>query len=311
MPARVSRGIALPSLEKRWSIGIYEGADPLALQPAAGVANPVMTARLVTDVRARFVADPFMVRHAGTWHMFFEVFRADVRKGAIGMATSPDGFAWTYRQIVLNEPFHLSYPYVFAWNSELYMIPETSGLGEVRLYRASAFPGGWQFERTLLSGAGFTDASIVRHDDRWWLFASLPGDATLSVFHAASLDAAWIPHARNPILRHAPDRARPAGRIIAYQDRLLRPAQDNRASYGMAVNACEITQLTTAEYAERPARPSPLLAGSGSGWNARGMHHVDAHETAPGRWLACVDGFRKSWVVGYRRWPEPPPDSTR
>ena len=305
MPATRSRGIALPSLEKRWSIGIYAGADPLALRPREGFANPVMTARQVTDAPARFVADPFMVRDGAAWCMFFEVYRADTRQGDIGLATSLDGFAWTYRQIVLQEPFHLSYPYVFAWNSEYYLIPETHNRREVRLYRASAFPFSWSFERTLLSGAAFTDASIVRHGGRWWLFASFPGDAMLSVFHADALDTEWVPHTGNPILRDAPDRSRPAGRIITSGGRLFRLAQDNRVSYGLSVNAYEIMTLTPTEYAERPAPPSPLLSGSGRGWNARGMHHLDAHETAPGQWIACVDGFRKAWMFGHRRWPMP------
>jgi hypothetical protein len=306
MPATESRGFALPSLEKRWSIGVYTGADPLALGPPEGLANPVMTAAHVTDVRARFVADPFMVRDGNTWCMFFEVFRAGAEQGEIGLATSADGFQWTYHQIVLREPFHLSYPYAFESDSEFYMIPETQGRQEVRLYRATAFPFSWHFEHTLLSGAGFTDASIVRHDGRWWLFAGLPGDAALSVFYADRLDAEWKPHAGNPIVRDAPERARPAGRLIATHGRLFRFAQDNRASYGMAVHAYEITTLTPTTYAERPAQPAPLFSGSGRGWNARGMHHVDAHEAAPGQWIACVDGFRMGWMFGYRRWPAGP-----
>lgn len=299
------RGVALPSLEKRWSIGIYAGADPFSLGPWAGADNPVMRADHVTDVRARFVADPFMVRDASTWHMFFEVFRAGLERGEIGLATSPDGLAWTYRQIVLHEPFHLSYPHVFAWNGEYYMVPETHSQQEVRLYRAQSFPSSWRFERTLVSGTAFTDSSIVRHEGRWWLFTSFPGDTALSVFHADALDAAWTPHADNPIVRDARDRARPAGRIISTGGQLFRFAQDNRVSYGSAVNAYEIVTLTPTEYAERLATPSPLLSGSGRGWNAGGMHHLDAHKTAPGQWIACVDGFRKTWTLGVRRWPSP------
>jgi hypothetical protein len=34
----------------------------------------------------------------------------------------------------------------------------------------------------------------------------------------------------------------------------------------------------------------PILKASGNGWNANGMHHIDAHQQADGRWLACVDG---------------------
>ncbi len=297
--------MALPSLEKRWSIGIYTGADPLTLGPAAGVNNPIMTAGQVTDAPARFVADPFMLRHASSWYMFFEVYRSDLRHGDIGLATSPDGLAWTYRQIVLHEPFHVSFPYVFAWNSEHFMIPETHDRREVRLYRARQFPASWAFERTLLSGAGFTDSSIVRHDGKWWLFTSLPGDAMFSIFHADALDSAWAPHAQNPILRDARDRSRSAGRIIAAGGRMLRLAQDCTESYGLRVNAYEVTTLTPTEYAERLAQSAPILSGTGRGWNARGMHHVDAHELAPGQWIACVDGFRKTWMLGYRRWPSP------
>lgn len=306
MTRNAPRGLALPSLEKRWSIGIYAGDGPLTLGTPGGITNPVMTARQVTDAPARFVADPFMLRDDSTWYMFFEVFRADSHKGDIGLATSPDGLAWTYRNIVLHEPFHLSFPYVFSWNSEHYMVPETHGQGEVRLYRAHAFPSSWILERTLLSGAAFTDSTIVRHRERWWLFTSFPGNAVCSLFHADTLDGAWVPHPQNPILRDARDRSRSAGRIIASGDRLFRLAQDNTGSYGLRVNAYEITALTPAEYAEQPVQPAPLLRGSGHGWNARGMHHADAHELASGQWIACVDGFRKAWMLGHRRWPATP-----
>jgi hypothetical protein len=43
-----------------WSIGIYTG-DSLILTPPSQIKNPVLTAHDVTDVRALFVADPFMV----------------------------------------------------------------------------------------------------------------------------------------------------------------------------------------------------------------------------------------------------------
>jgi len=204
---------------------------------------------------------------------------------------------------VLQEPFHLSFPYVFRWDSEYYMIPETHDQREVRLYRARTFPHGWVFERTLLAGAAFTDSSIVRHDGRWWLFTSFPGDATCSVFHADTLKGDWTPHPQNPIVRDARAQARSAGRIIDTGHRLLRFAQDCTDSYGMGVHAFEIIALTPTQYAERPVQSTPILSGVGRGWNARGMHHLDAHELAAGQWVACVDGFRKAWTLGYRRWP--------
>src|SRR5262245_60427292 len=101
----------LPSLEKKWSIGLYAGTSPLALAPADD--EPVFTADRVTDIAARFVADPFLVRADGRWHVFFEAFNAATGQGDIGWATSDDARRWSYQRIVLDEPFHLSYPYVF------------------------------------------------------------------------------------------------------------------------------------------------------------------------------------------------------
>ena len=44
-----------------WSIGLYEGTTPYTLKPARGIENPVLTRDYVSDARALFVADPFMI----------------------------------------------------------------------------------------------------------------------------------------------------------------------------------------------------------------------------------------------------------
>ena len=117
---------------KIWSIGIYEGTDPLTFSPATGVLNPIITALDITDIKARFVADPFMLWQNGAWHLFFEVLNNDRNKGEIGYAQSPDPVTWEYGGIVLKEKFHLSYPYVFAHEGETYMIPECAKSNAVR-----------------------------------------------------------------------------------------------------------------------------------------------------------------------------------
>ena len=61
-------------------------------------------------------------------------------RGEIAHATSRDGAAWTYRSVVLREPFHLSYPQVFEWDGAIYMVPESRQDAAVHLYVAEAFP---------------------------------------------------------------------------------------------------------------------------------------------------------------------------
>jgi hypothetical protein len=61
--------------------------------------------------------------------------------------------------------------------------------------------------------------------------------------------------------------------------------------YGALVRAFEVTRLSTTHYDERPVTAAPILQGSGAGWNAAGMHHVDPQRLTDGTWIACVDGF--------------------
>jgi hypothetical protein len=284
-----------------YSIGIYTGSSPLALaSPSGDLRNPVLTRDSIEDRFATFVADPFMIRVDGIWNMFFEVLacRSLSKKGEIGLATSRDGLRWTYQGIVLAEPFHLSYPYVFEWGSDHYMIPESTAAGCVRLYRADPFPGRWTFVATLLAGPVLLDNSVFHRDGWWWMFTETDDVCgTLRLFHARDVMGPWSEHPMSPVVRSDPGIARPAGRVISMSDRLIRFSQDCRLDYGVAVRALEITRLTTREYAEQELGGGPVLAGSGQGWNRLGMHHIDAHQLDDGSWIACVDG----WMERVRR----------
>lgn len=275
-------------LRNKWSIGIFAGPNPLALKPAHGISQPVLTARDVTDVRAHTVADPFLIRRDGRWYLFFEVLNGSVDRGEIAYATSDTGLSWTYGAVVLREPFHLSYPHILAWRDEIYMIPETRQAESVRLYRAEEFPRRWKCIATLLRGR-YADTTVVRHRERWWLFAQRGLDE-LRLFSNANLTGEWQEHVASPLWPGNRRRTRPGGRIIVHDGRLLRFAQDGWPSYGSRLLAFEIDRLDEQTYAEHEVAESPLLRASGSGWNAVGMHHLDAVQRDDGSWLAAVDG---------------------
>jgi hypothetical protein len=279
---------------EEFSIGIFAGPSPTALAPRAGALAPVMTRQRVSDQLATFVADPFMVHVDGAWHMFFEVmnWRPGARKGEIAWATSADAARWQYQGIVLEEPFHLSYPYVFRAGADFFMIPETSSAGEVRLYRADPFPQRWKLEATLLTGRVHLDSSVFEWGGSWWMLSETDHRrGTLRLFRAPCVTGPWTEHPRSPVVGADPRISRPAGRVLVTGGRIIRYAQDCRDRYGSRVFALEITTLDPERYEERDLLDGPVLAGSGSGWNARGMHHVDAHPLPGGGWIACVDGW--------------------
>ena len=284
--------ISAPRPEPVWSIGIVTGTAPWSLGERP-VANPVLTAAHATDASATSVADPFLFRADDRWHLFFEVDNWRTWKGEIGRASSTDGLAWHYEGIVLAEPFHLSYPQVFAADGGIYMIPESSQAEAVRLYRARRFPSEWEHVADLLDGLPFADPTLLHHHGRWWLFTETSGGAndTLRLFHAETLTGPWQEHPKSPVVHGDAANARPAGRIVAHDGRLVRFAQNCLPAYGTDVRALEILTLSTTDYAERPLVAGPLL-GPGTGWNAGGMHHADPVNIGGGRWLAAVDGWR-------------------
>lgn len=279
-----------------WSIGVYTGNTPLDLTPADKVLNPVLTAQDVTDVKAEFVADPFMLKENNTWHMFFEVLDKADDLGKIGLATSPNGYDWTYDKLVLEEPFHLSYPYVFKWENEYYMIPETYQSNSVRLYKATNFPYEWTFVKPLIEDECYVDSSLIYFNDYWWLFTSSIDWDTLHLYYAETLTGEWKKHPQSPLITGDKSTARPGGRVIAVDGKVLRYAQDDLRIYGEKVRAFEISELTPTTYVEKEARNSPVLSPSGSGWNALGMHTVDPHNLGENSWIACVDGVQAQSV---------------
>jgi hypothetical protein len=289
-----------PPLSAQWAIGIYAGASPTRLAPAPGAANPVLSHLDVRDVPAAFVADPFMVRDGGNWHMFFEVWNREAARGELAHAVSRDALRWGYSGIVLREPFHLSYPHVFQWQGEYFMTPETLDAGCIRLYRASRFPAAWECVAELVEGV-HADPSPFHWAGRWWLFAgALPfANDTLRLYQAPRLDGPWREHPRSPIVAGDPRRARPAGRVGVWDGSLVRLTQDCYPVYGTRVRAFRVTDLSPSTYDEEELAGSPVLAPGDGTWSARGMHHLDAHPLADGSWVACVDG---------RPWREPEAD---
>jgi len=281
-------GKALIGQKKKYAIGIYEGENPLYIAPASDIENPILTKFDVTDVKASFVADPFIIKEQDSYYLFMEVKSKRARDiGEIAVAHGPGLDRLRYDRIVLREDFHLSFPHVFKWEGAFYMLPESGADRRLRLYRAKHFPYDWELDRVLLQGKKFADPALFRHDGLWWLFVSDEEQKSLEIYYSKALHGPYTPHAGNPFYSGDKRRYRNAGNILRYEGRLLRFAQDCSRYYGEKVDAYEITRLDPDHFEAQPVKT--LLRPGGRGWNARQMHQVD-YLYAHGKWYAVVDG---------------------
>lgn len=206
--------------------------------------------------RDRFWADPFLISHAGQQYVFFEELLYSRGIGHLAcMRLNADG-SHAEPVTVLERPYHLSYPFIFQYQGQYYLIPETAANQTIEIYRCEAFPQRWVLEKTLMRGVEAYDATLLEHAGRWWMFVSMrqhpscsPNEALYLFYSDNPLSTDWQPHPQNPVVAQA-SLARPAGRIFAKNGQLYRPSQNCAGGYGRGLNINRILQLDTQHYRE-------------------------------------------------------------
>jgi folate-dependent phosphoribosylglycinamide formyltransferase PurN len=240
----------------------------------------------------RFWADPHILRHEGDWYIFCEEFLYAPWRGRIAwLRLGPDGLLEP-PGVALEAPHHLSYPFVFTWEGVHYMVPESASIRRVELYACCSFPGVWERRAVLLEGVHAVDATLLRRDGRWWLFANLveaPGASSWDALHLFSREdlfsGEWEPHPLNPIVSGV-GRARPAGRLFERGGRLYRPSQRCTPRYGYGFQLNEVEVLTRTDYREREVtRAEPRwedgLRGTHTYSYVEGLTVIDALRASP------------------------------
>ena len=234
-----------------------------------------------------FYADPFVFEEAGKNWLFAEAFPYPTGKGVIVCAElSAEGEAGPFRTVI-EQPWHLSYPFVFRAGGKVWLVPESAANGGLELHRAVAFPDQWVLERRLFEDLRLVDATFFEHGGLLWLFAGLIGDNggsswdELFAWHAPRLEGPWTPHTLNPIKSDCRG-ARPGGRVLRLGGRLLRPAQRCERAYGEALVWYEIGVLT----------PDLFVEAEVTLWGARGARLAGPHTADLSGGIGVID-FRR------------------
>jgi hypothetical protein len=211
---------------------------------------------IVRPPKDRFYADPFLVKKDDKNYLFLEDYRYNEGRAVICYSQVNMDGTLTEPVEVLRRPYHLSYPFVFEQDGQMYMIPETKENRTVELYRADEFPNRWSLAAVLLKNIFAVDATIHQANGKFWMFAGLSNGRysncdELGLFYSDSLFGPWTPHPGNPVVSDV-RRARPAGALFYENGKLIRPSQDCARAYGYALCFSEVLVLNEMEYLEKP-----------------------------------------------------------
>jgi hypothetical protein len=275
------------SVKSRIGAGLGAGGDHWELavvQDAHARPESLRDSKVIKPPAGHFWADPCIVRRDGRQWVFFEDMSYAHGRGRISVLELKDDLSHGPEQVVLEEPWHLSYPFVFQWQGVDYMVPESAQHRSVRLYRATEFPFRWEFERVLLDDIHAVDATLHEQDGVWYLFTNVSeaGGSSwneLFLFTATTPFGPWSPHPANPLVSDV-RWARPAGALFRKDGVLYRPAQDCSGTYGTRIAVNRVDKLSASEYGESLAyfiEPAP------AGW-------IGCHTISIGDGITVLDG---------------------
>jgi hypothetical protein len=210
---------------------------------------------VIKNTPGRYLADPFVITRDGVDFCFVEDYDERAKRARIAVyELAPNGAR--YVGIAIEERFHLSYPYLFEYQHNLYMCPETSEQREIRIYKCITFPLRWQLQSVIMKDVAAVDTILFEHDDKWWMLTNVDParwddySLELHLFWAQSpLEQSWNSHPLNPLIIDAA-RGRNGG-MVWDGNRLFRIAQGQGfGMYGKRALVNEIVVLNETDYRE-------------------------------------------------------------
>lgn len=202
--------------------------------------------------RSVFAADPFLVTIGTADYLWFEEYNCATGRGRL-VSVSVDSMHRypQQRHVLLEEPFHLSFPSVTGYEGQIYCIPESFSARQVQLYRLQMPAMKLVPDAVLLDQWPGVDPALWFDGRLWWLFCTTKEAPSihLFIFYSENLRGPYHPHALNPVKSDLRS-SRMAGPLYVDKGRLFRPAQDCSVHYGRRVVINQVETLTTTDFRE-------------------------------------------------------------
>ncbi len=201
---------------------------------------------IIMPTKSHGFADPFPFKYHDKHYIFVEIMDKYTERGSIGVCCIEDGCKITE---IIREEFHMSYPNVFEFWGDIYMIPETYQAEQIRLYKCLEFPYKWKLESVLISGLKVVDFSFYMNGEQMYGMAyDIGADEWKNRYLKCDVNN-WKMHEIFPE-RIAMIDKRPGGNFIFDEKNLFIPVQECGKCYGEYLHFISVKEFNEEKIVE-------------------------------------------------------------
>ena len=245
-----------------WQLGVSKAPIQFFLiQPEM----PAIT--WIVSPRETLWADPFGLIRDGKYYIFYEEYIKKNKYATLNCMILDEQLRTLDNKLIIDEGYHMSYPYLIQYQGADYMLPESSASDTLILYKCDSFPFKWHKEKVLLH-VPCIDTVLFFKDDYWWLiYCKEKGkiedrDRIAYLRRNKEFMEGWEDCAEIEIA-HDLLNARGGGSVFEYEGELYRVTQNCTIDYGQSMVINKITNLSENDFKEEAVKKlkidSPLV----------------------------------------------------
>jgi len=271
---------------KQWNVGIAKNTFSSVLD--IQIEKLDFKWLTINDLSILF-ADPFIYKKNDNYYIFYEKYNYFNDYGVIALTILNNNFDVIYESDLLDTQNHLSYPFIFNHNDELFILPESSkgNDGSQYMYEFNFSNNTLHNKKLLIEYNRLLDGTLLFHDNKYWLFSTKRGkksNSDLLIHYSKTFDFGYISHSSNPVKVDNVG-TRPAGNFIIENGVIYRPSQNNSFYYGKSIILNKIEILNESQFKEIPVKE--IFAPQNCKYNF-GIHTINISND-----VIVIDGLRR------------------
>jgi len=192
---------------------------------------------VLSNPKNGWIADPFLFEYGNSTFIFAERWDYSQQKGVISYCKYDGNMNVVWKDI-LEEEWHLSYPFVWSDEEGFHILPEAAESNQLYYYTAIEFPDIWKRDKKICTGR-FADSTLQFVKDNNYIY-SYSMNGVKGRLYRSKIDFHQPTNLEWEFITKDPRIARPGGSFIEDMGTVYRIAQDCSASYGEKIVAIKI-----------------------------------------------------------------------